>query len=551
MPGRAPLPLDEIRAVDLRGRVCGARVPLAPRLETLGKRKILLFDNGKVGDGSRFSAIFEILKSHIAGSFPTAAVSTMSRDLLKRDLRGVHSVVEEAVRTGADAVICALLDQGVTQPSMVLVAELERRGIPTSLVCQGAGGRLAAATAEHSAPGVPLTVLDMARDAAREVVASSTKAVASDIVAGLLRSGPARSLSGIHHSANPASPHRAQEIGISGADASVAYTDLMTDAGLGDGLPFFAPTPARVDAMLMESGIAPDSALWPVVAPRGIPLTAYEVAALAAAAGCEPRWFRFVAAAYRAMAAPEFRLAQAAITTHPGGTLVLASGPDTERLGIASGQGSLGPGYRANATIGRAVALAYSFFLGARVGGSDLSVLGSPAKYSYCCAENLAASPWQGLCADFFDADTTCVTVLKCEGPRTVVDDTSVTARGILSRVAGTITGMGGNIAAMPRDQIVVFLNPGHAAVIANNGWTKTDVQRYLFETARNGPDTLTGFGGLVDHPAWFEGLQRYPVVQKAEDFLVVVAGEPGPHSAVAIPWGSSHAVSMQVSERR
>ena len=61
--------------------------------------------------------------------------------------------------------------------------------------------------------------------------------------------------------------------------------------------------------------------------------------AIAVAAGCEPRWYPVVLAAYRAMAEPPFRLAQAAITTNPSGTLVLVSGPASDELDIASRAG--------------------------------------------------------------------------------------------------------------------------------------------------------------------------------------------------------------------
>lgn len=543
------MPPDKTVVLDLRDRVRGERIGLAPRLGTLAERRILLFDNGKVGerDSGKFSRVFEVLERHITGPRGAAVVSTLRHDLLQCKPEVVLSLVEEVADAGFDAVICALLDQGVTQPTMIFAAELERRGIPTSLVCQGAGGRLAAATAEHMIPGIPVTLLDMARDANPDAVARATEAAATAILNGLLE----RSASATDRNASATASAGSSAIpllAIEGPDASHAYTQCLADAGLGDGLPFFAPTPARVEAMLAASGIAPDAILWPVIAPRAVPLTAHEVAALAVAAGCEPQWFGVVAAAYRAMAAPAFRLAQAAITTHPGGTLVLVSGPAAAKLGIASGQGSLGPGCRANASIGRAVALAYAFFLGARVGGSDLCVQGSPAKFSYCYAENLAMSPWPGLNADRFDAASSCVTVLKCEGPRTFVNDTGTTAESILDKAAGNIMGMGGNLAAMIRAQIMVTLNPGHAAIVAASGWSKADVQRYLFERARNERGALLGLEGLVAHPKWFAGLARFPVVERAEDFLVVVAGEPGPHSSVALPWGMSRGITERIT---
>jgi hypothetical protein len=54
---------------------------------------------------------------------------------------------------------------------------------------------------------------------------------------------------------------------------------------------------------------------------------------------------------------------------------------------------------------------------------------------------------------------------------------------------------------------------------------------------ARNDRSRLAGRGGHRGWPDWFTGLERLPVVRQSDDILVVVAGEPGPHSAVVRPW--------------
>lgn len=534
------------RVIDLRERVSGARAALAARPASLDGRRILLFDNGKVGkEGEgKFARIFTVLEARLA-ALPGVTVTRRRHDLIKSPLEAVESLARDIAEAKFDGVICALLDQGVTLPNLILATALEQRGIPVSLVCQGAGARLSQAAAAHMVPGIPVTLLDMARDATPDLVAGVTGAASDAILNGLVGRPVTTSAATV---APAPAPVQAPEIELEAEDPGRAYTDLLARSGLGDGLPLYAPTRTRVDAMLAAARIQADAVLWPAIAPRARPLLAHDVAALAVAAGCEPRWFGVVAAAYRAMAQPGFRLAQAALTTHPGGTLVLVSGPIAEQLGIASGQGALGPGYPANATIGRTVALASSFFLGVRVQGSDLSVQASPAKFAYCHAENLAASPWPGLNADLFDAAASCVTVLKCEGPRTFVNDSSTTAEGILDKAAGNIAGMGGNLAAMVRAQVMVTLNPGHAAIIARCGWSKPDVQQYLFEKARNDRSALLGLDGLVAHPDWFAGLERFPVVERPEDFLVVVAGEPGPHSSVALPWGLSRGSTERIA---
>jgi len=71
-------------------------------------------------------------------------------------------------------------------------------------------------------------------------------------------------------------------------------------------------------------------------------------------------------------------------------------GDIAERAGFNAGAGAFGPGNRANATVGRAVRLVLLHLAGARLGSGDAATQGQPSKYSYCVAENLAGSPWEG-----------------------------------------------------------------------------------------------------------------------------------------------------------
>jgi len=56
-------------------------------------------------------------------------------------------------------------------------------------------------------------------------------------------------------------------------------------------------------------------------------------------------------------------------------------------LGVHAGSGCFGPGFRANATIGRAIRLILMNVGGAWPGRHDMATQGSPAKFSYCIAE--------------------------------------------------------------------------------------------------------------------------------------------------------------------
>ena len=82
-------------------------------------------------------------------------------------------------------------------------------------------------------------------------------------------------------------------------------------------------------------------------------------------------------------------------TSHPGGNLVLVSGPLAQEVGIHSGQGCLGPGFPANLTIGRAVNLAIINTCRSIPGVADLANISSQAELTYCFAEDSELSPWE------------------------------------------------------------------------------------------------------------------------------------------------------------
>jgi hypothetical protein len=304
-----------------------------------------------------------------------------------------------------------------------------------------------------------------------------------------------------------------------------------------------------VEAMLACTDRHPDTVLIPQCFPSGLPLTVQTLAINAVMAGCRADYFPILLTAVEAIAEPQYRLTQANITSHPAGNAMIVSGPLAREIGLASGGGCLGPGFRANMTLGRALSLALLNTSRALPGQADLSTMGSPAELAFCCAEHVQASPWSPLHIDFFDAETTSVTVLKCEGPHNVLDHMSTTAEGILRSIADVSATLGGNNAYVPAD-LLVFLNPEHAQIIHHDGWSKADIQAYIYTQARNPHHLLAGRGTVPVRPAEFATLVDMPVVQSPSDIFVIVIGMHGPHSMVGIPWGYSRAVTKAVSQR-
>lgn len=130
------------------------------------------------------------------------------------------------------------------------------------------------------------------------------------------------------------------------------------------------------------------------------------------------------------------------------------------------------------------------------------------------------------------------MTVHRCESPHNAIEHLSTTPEAIRKTLASGAATLGGNNAYRPAE-LIVLLNPEHARMIADAGWSKRDVQQFFFEHARNPAAELEGRGITPLHPAWVGTADRVPVVRDPSEVLMIVAGPGGPQSMVAIPWGS------------
>ena len=319
-----------------------------------------------------------------------------------------------------------------------------------------------------------------------------------------------------------------------------------------DGLPIVPPTPERVAVMLARAEPAESLGLMP---PLWRECTLEKLAVNAVMAGCDPAYFPVVVAAVRAMLDPTFNLYGVQATTHPVAPLVVVSGPYARAIGMHAGSGLFGPGFRANATIGRAIRLILMNVGGGWPGRGDMATQGSPAKFAYAIAEREDVTPWEPLhVALGLSAEQSAVTVFGGEGPHNVNDHVSTTAAGILTNVADVATTLGSNVGwYLAQSQLLVVLGPEHAATIAADGFSRADVQRFVFENARMplGRMKLSGMWGMHDWPQWMSKVTdeaaRLPRVPTAEDVYVMVGGGSGKHSCVVPNCTFSRAVTIGV----
>jgi hypothetical protein len=323
-----------------------------------------------------------------------------------------------------------------------------------------------------------------------------------------------------------------------------------------DGLPAVPPTAARVAAAVAASG-RPRDELVAEMPPRFGRATVEKIAINAVMAGCRPEYLPVVLAAVEAVCDERFCLLGVSGTTDAVAPLVIVNGPIRSALDINSGAGVFGPGWRANATIGRALRLCWVNIGGARPGVISMSTFGGPGRYSSCIGENEEASPWEPLHVEhgFGPGDST-VAVLAAEAPQIVADTRSRSATDLLTTIARSLEVVAHHKAVGLGDTALIF-SPEHVSTLGAEGWSKARVRQFLWERLRKPVRELLpgrdGGEGLSDEAlAAFPGGERsdalVPKFQAPESLKLLVAGGPaGRFTAVVPGWPFRNAPSRLV----
>ena len=338
---------------------------------------------------------------------------------------------------------------------------------------------------------------------------------------------------------------------FSAADEEAALEDLH-NRHMTDGLPVIIPTLARVSKMVLASGQDADMMLGTMGPANGM-ATLEKVAVAAVMAGCLPDYMPLVVAALKAVIDPRFDLTEMQATTHCTAPLIIVNGPARHTCGpVSSSYGALGPGHRANASIGRALRLAMINIGGGRPGTSDMALLGHPGKFSYCLAENEEASPFPPMHVDLgFDSQDSVVTVIGAEAPHSVLfsgdgDDPNQYAL-LLEVLAIGLANAATNNAILTSGMATIVLNPEHASVLHKAGLSRQDIATEIYQRCKmDGAEAnrlCAGFARKTLNPRQaFTG---------PEQLLVLMSGGSGLYSMVMPSWSAgankNSAVSVKV----
>ncbi len=319
--------------------------------------------------------------------------------------------------------------------------------------------------------------------------------------------------------------------------------EVWFDKGVTDGLPVVPPSRERVERML--GGAARDrQELVGEVAPNYGRATVEKVAINAVMAGCRPEYLPVVLAAVQAVTDPAFNLHGVSTSTHFSAPLIVVHGPIRSRIGLNCSFGVFGPGYRANATIGRALRLVMINLGGAKPGETSMSTFGHPGRYTYCIGEHEEASPWPPYHAERGLAATdSAVTAFAGEAPHGISDHASRTARALAGSLGWSMAGLW-NAKHFPLySHTMLVVGPEHARTFGDEGWSRRDLVRHLFETIRapyaslqpaedSGEGTNLRFAKGAE-PAPGQLIPKFP---SPEELHVLVAGGTAGRFSMAIP---------------
>jgi len=315
--------------------------------------------------------------------------------------------------------------------------------------------------------------------------------------------------------------------------------ELCYTNGWTDGLPVVPPTAERVKAMLEAGGLEPERQLA-FIENRQISVTAEKVAINAVMAGCKAEYMPVIAATVEALADPLYGYHGPATSTGGSAVFMLVNGPIARKLDINSGDNLFGPGWRANATIGRAVRLVMRNVIGTLPGELDRSSLGHAGKYTFCIAENEVNSPWPPFhTTRGFRADQNAVTIFAAYAPHQYANRLSATPEGVLATACAHIKVSAGT--ARQPQYAMVFAGE-HQAIFKKAGWAREDVQRYVFEHTKNTVADLKRINMIAGEVKPEDERTLFPLVERQQDLLVIAAGGfAGVQSAFIPGWGGKN----------
>ncbi|MFC1945144.1 hypothetical protein ACFLWF_00145 [Chloroflexota bacterium] len=328
-------------------------------------------------------------------------------------------------------------------------------------------------------------------------------------------------------------------------NSTEAVYELFLSNNWGDGLPIIPPTEEAVSQMLSGTKRSPGEVVA-LVAPSWAEATIEKIAINAVMAGCRAEYLPIIITAVEAACEEKLNLYAIQTTTHPASILLIVNGPIRNELNINSKSGVFGPGWRSNATIGRAIRLVLMNIGGALPGINDMSTQGQPCKYTFCIAENEEDSPWMPLHLEKgFNASDSTVTVVPAENPHNINDHCATNGEELLNTLVYTLPTMGNNDILLQHGEPIIALGVEHANTLFDSGYSKNDIRSYIYNNARL-PRRSFIDNAIKRYYSDFSDDSLIPIASE-EDITIIVTGGAGKHSSFLPTFGRCHSVTRLI----
>ncbi|GGA61023.1 hypothetical protein GCM10011490_09010 [Pseudoclavibacter endophyticus] len=318
--------------------------------------------------------------------------------------------------------------------------------------------------------------------------------------------------------------------------AARAVAEHLFDRGWTDGLPTLPATEDEVERFLAHTDRDPDEILarLPQLDKQA---TVRDITVHAIMAGCRPEYLPVVLTAWEALSADRTAIGGAWQSTSGPSPVVIVNGPIRQRLELNSAGGIFGPGFRPNATIPRAIGLTVRNSLGVVPHELEQATQGVPGRWAQCFGEAEERSPWESFATELgLDEGADAVSVILARTSEFVDNRHFNDPIEVLRDFADSMQRTGPWI--FPTSACLLVLNPDHARVLAEAGWSKQDVREWLVEHAGKTEAQLAAVGKALSR-----GDQRFD-----DDHFHPVFAEPTPeHLPIVVGGSPNAAISMVV----
>jgi hypothetical protein len=353
-------------------------------------------------------------------------------------------------------------------------------------------------------------------------------------------------------------------------DSYEEAVELCHRNGWTDGLPVVPPTPEKVERFLEVVQRAPDEVLG-FYRERSRSVTVEKIAINAVMAGCLPEYFPVVLAIAETLVGGPYNWHALNASTGSAQLGFIINGPIRDQIGMNYRGNFMGPGNRANSTIGRAIRLIQINAFGSVPGAGhdetyplpvlDRSTMGHGAKYAgYHIPEFEEAIPyWLPLHVERgYAGEQNVLHVFTTGGGMQMSTHADKTAEQISDTVAHRLAHLGRHLARRSEGSwIVLVITPEAATIVARDGWSKAQFREAVFEKSKRSVAWLkqngwpaTGLGsplaGVTDNTPVAPGDETtlLSVAGHPDDLYLAVAGGPaGSWVYFWIPYGGAIAV--------